>query len=152
MRNLIISLIICLLPSLATAKDFTKRLDNCEPYRETVVEILAQYDVPDYFYFLMVAESTCRLNTSPKGAQGFWQMMPPTQRHYGCDDYTDLVCQTHAAAKYLKHLLAMFEGDYDKVVHGYNQGGRNFIRRGKTKSSSALAYTVRTMHKQHQKK
>jgi hypothetical protein len=149
LRKLLVLLIFLTLPSLAIAKDFSNRFERCEPYKDTVIGILQQHDVPEYFYFLMIAESTCRLNESDKGALGFWQMMPSTQRHYGCHDFADLECQTHAAAKYLSHLLRMFDGNRDDVIHGYNQGGRNYKRRGKTKSSTALVYTVRRLHKQY---
>jgi hypothetical protein len=145
LRKLLTLLVFIILPNLAIAKDFSNRFERCEPYKDTVIAILQQHDVPEYFYFLMIAESTCRLNESDKGALGFWQMMPPTQRHYGCHDFADLECQTRAAAVYLRRLLALFDGDFSKAVMGYNMGGTNFKRRGATKAAKDLAWTVRKM-------
>jgi membrane-bound lytic murein transglycosylase MltF len=145
MEKIIVAALFLMWPCTTMANDFSKRLEACEPYRAQVEAILEEEDIPLYFYFLMVAESTCNQKESLKGAKGFWQMMPPTQRHYGCHDFADLECQTRAAAGYLRRLLALFDGDFSKAVMGYNMGGTNFKRRGATKAAKDLAWTVRKM-------
>ena len=117
-------------------------LEQCEPYRRQVEEILVDHGVSEDFYFLMVAESRCRDKaTSSKGARGFWQLMPATARHYGCNNPDDLECATKAAAKYLAHLGKSFK-HFNDIVAAYNMGGRNFKRNGHTNQSRGLVMRV----------
>ena len=120
-------------------------LAACEPYRETVMDILEAEGVSRDFYYLMVAESRCRIGAvSPMGAQGFWQLMPSTARAYGCDDPHDLDCATHAAARYLRHLMDDFN-DFSHLIMAYCMGGHNLRRRGPTPEALALVRSVRRL-------
>lgn len=146
MIRLILLTVILLIPSVASARDYSEWLDMCDEYRLSVESILRCEGVDVKFYYLMVAESKCSPSAvSSKGAEGFWQMMPSTARAYGCDDLSDVECSTRAAAKYIKHLQTMFKYNFDDIISGYNIGGRNYIKHGKTRESQGLVERVKAI-------
>ena len=53
--------------------------------------------------------------------------MPHTARAYGVTEAErlDVKKSTRAAAKYIRHLLSMFDNDYLWAVAAYNAGGHN---------------------------
>jgi hypothetical protein len=59
--------------------------------------------------------------TSPKGAQGRYQLMPATAAHYGVDA-NDPDAAKGAASKLLLELYTHFNGDVYKTLAGYNWG------------------------------
>ena len=71
---------------------------------------------------------------SPKGAGGYWQLMPATAQGLGLvvndeiDERKDLVKSTKAAAKYLKWLYREL-GDWTLVAAAYNAGPNKIIHR-----------------------
>lgn len=129
--------------SLVTSQAFADLPSHdCEQYREDVREWLMQEGASPDYYWLMVAESRCRVGAvSSKGARGFWQMMGATMRHYGCDNADDLECQTRAAARYLLHLERLV--GKRAVVFGWNMGGHNYLRRGATSQARGLDWLYR---------
>lgn len=103
-------------------------LVRAEPILDEMAAILDAEGVPRYFVFLALAESGGDpQNVSPRGAAGLWQLMPHTARVYGISeaDRLDVKKSTRAAAKYIRHLLAMFDNDYRWTVAAYNAGGHN---------------------------
>ena len=67
---------------------------------------------------------------SRAGAQGIMQLMPDTARRYGVSNAMDPVENIHGGVKYLKDLLAMFNGNAELAVAGYNAGENAVIRYG----------------------
>ena len=67
---------------------------------------------------------------SRAGAQGIMQLMPDTARRYGVTNSMDPVENIHGGVKYLKDLLAMFNGNAELAVAGYNAGENAVIRYG----------------------
>jgi soluble lytic murein transglycosylase-like protein len=65
------------------------------------------------------------ISTSSAGAEGWFQIMPETQRRFGVTDPMNLDDATEGAAKYLEWLLAHYNGDIEKAVAGYNAGEGN---------------------------
>lgn len=130
------------------------RLENCLPYKEDISSILESEGVSSDYFYLAVCESGCKIKTSPKGARGFWQLMPSTYRHYlpeGCtkDDIDDIRCNTIAAARYIKHLQKRFK-EISILVKAYNRGGTNLLRKGSTRQADGLSYCV-MKHLSHKK-
>lgn len=126
---------------IANAQDVSW-LEGCEPYRATVMQILDDEGISRDYYFLMVAESRCKPHAvSRMGAQGFWQLMPSTAKHYGCRDLYNLECATHAAAHYIRHLQTSFKS-FEDVIAAYNMGGHNLKRYGRTREAVGLVITV----------
>lgn len=56
------------------------------------------------------------------GAQGLMQMMPATAKRFGLKDPFDQAANVEAGTKYLKWLLARFDGDVSLALAGYNAG------------------------------
>ena len=99
------AIVVFLQARFCLANDYGEWLDRCEAHRASVERILTEEDISTDYYYLMVAESKCTPDAeSDKGAQGPWQLMPATARHYGCDDPHDIECATRAAAGYIRHL------------------------------------------------
>ncbi|MBK6980957.1 MAG: lytic transglycosylase domain-containing protein [Betaproteobacteria bacterium] len=67
---------------------------------------------------------------SRKGASGLMQLMPDTARRYGVQNIFDPVENVHGGVRYLKDLLALFNGDMRLAVAGYNAGENAVIRAG----------------------
>jgi soluble lytic murein transglycosylase-like protein len=67
---------------------------------------------------------------SRKGASGLMQLMPDTARRYGVQNIFDPSENVHGGVRYLKDLLAMFNGDMRLALAGYNAGENAVIRAG----------------------
>ena len=67
---------------------------------------------------------------SRKGASGLMQLMPDTARRYGVQNVFDPAQNIHGGTRYLKDLLAMFNGDLKLAIAGYNAGENAVIRAG----------------------
>ena len=113
-------------------------IQNCQNFgqidmpADEIESILVSENVPAEFIYLAIAESRGRPEAvSKKGAAGLWQLMPATARRYGLivnpkqDDRFDINKSTRAAAKYLRHLLDDFHGDWSWTIAAYNAGGHN---------------------------
>lgn len=130
----IIAVIFVLCPVGVIAGEVSEK-QNFERFEPVLSVILGELDsegVPEEFICLAIAESGLKPGAvSSKGAAGIWQLMPATARTYGLvvnrkrDDRLDVRLSTIAAAKYIKHLMAMFDGDLSWTVAAYNAGGHN---------------------------
>ncbi|MCQ2605790.1 MAG: lytic transglycosylase domain-containing protein [Bacteroidales bacterium] len=93
----------------------------------TIDSILAKNGIPSDFKYLAVAESGLRVNISPKGAAGFWQIIETTAKQYGLtvtteiDERYDLEKATEVACKYFKNAYNKF-GNWTMVAASYNLG------------------------------
>jgi soluble lytic murein transglycosylase-like protein len=66
---------------------------------------------------------------SPKGAVGLAQLMPGTARALAVDA-RDPAANLDGGARYLRHLLDMFDGDIERSLAAYNAGPARVIRSG----------------------
>lgn len=90
--------------------------------------ILRQYKIPRDFRYLPLAESELINDcVSPKGASGYWQLMPETARELGLkvngsvDERYDLRKATIAVCHYLHQLYRQL-GSWSLVAAAYNGG------------------------------
>ena len=78
---------------------------------------------PELVLAMVAAESAFRTDAvSPKGAQGLMQLMPATARELGVADSLDPLQNLDGGTRYLKQLLARYNGDVKKAVAAYNAG------------------------------
>jgi membrane-bound lytic murein transglycosylase D len=96
-------------------------------YLPEIEKILAEYNVPEDFKYLAMAESGLLNVVSSAGARGFWQFMPETAKEYKLivndqvDERYHLEKSTVAACQYLKKSYARF-GNWTSVAASYNMG------------------------------
>lgn len=93
----------------------------------TIEPILKEEGVPQDFKFLAVIESGLENVRSPKGAKGFWQLMPATAKEYGLevnsnvDERYHVEKSTRAACKYLLKAKERF-GSWTLAAASFNRG------------------------------
>jgi soluble lytic murein transglycosylase-like protein len=86
---------------------------------------------PALVHAVITAESAFNpLARSRKGASGLMQLMPDTARRYGVRNIFDPAENIHGGVRYLRDLLAMFNGDMRLALAGYNAGENAVIRAG----------------------
>lgn len=140
-RSLAIILALIMIPVLCASSRYSVATQRCESRRTEVVNILAAEGVkdPDFFYFLALAESTCKDEAvSRSGAKSMWQMMPWL---IGNNDPLDWRLMTQIAGRYIasiqsrqtvirrQHVGDNSISDNWITVAGWNTGFSN-LRRG----------------------
>ena len=89
--------------------------------------ILAEYNIPQDFKYLAVAESGLANAVSPASAKGLWLFLKGTGQEYGLevsstvDERYHYEKATHAACKYIKHLHKKFDS-WTLAAAAYNMG------------------------------
>ncbi|MGZ5034055.1 MAG: transglycosylase SLT domain-containing protein [Usitatibacter sp.] len=68
---------------------------------------------------------------SRAGARGLMQLMPDTARRYGVHDIMDPTQNIFGGVKYLRDLLALFNGNLELTLAAYNAGENAVIRSGR---------------------
>ena len=68
---------------------------------------------------------------SRKGAKGLMQLMPETASDMNVHDPFDPEANIHGGTRYLRKLLAMFDGDLHKSLAAYNAGPETVKRVGR---------------------
>lgn len=113
---------------------FFKTMQEAYLFIPAIKNILTQYEIPQEFLYLAMAESNFSTRAySKKRASGLWQFMPLTGKHYKLhideyvDERRDLIKSTEAASKYLSALHKRF-GKWYLAAIAYNCGGGKLNR------------------------
>jgi peptidoglycan lytic transglycosylase D len=103
-------------------------LKRTRRYLPFIARELKKEGLPEDLKYLAIVESALRPHAgSPRGAIGFWQLLPETARKYGLtvdefiDQRRDLFLSTPAALSYLKALHAKFSS-WALALAAYNMG------------------------------
>ena len=98
-------------------------------YMPMIQKVFRAEGLPLDLAYIPIIESSFKTNALSKAsAKGPWQFMKPTAREHGLktdwfiDERSDPEKATVAAAKYLKTLSRMFDGDWNLVLAAYNGG------------------------------
>jgi soluble lytic murein transglycosylase-like protein len=67
---------------------------------------------------------------SKAGARGLMQLMPETAKRYGVNNIMDPVENVMGGVRYLRDLLAMFNGNLELAIAAYNAGENAVIKYG----------------------
>ena len=106
-------------------------LKRANRYFPVIEKILKEYNIPEDFKYLTMAESELSNMISPAGATGFWQIMEATGREEGLeinseiDERYNLEKSTVFACKYFLKSYEKY-GNWTLTAASYN-GGRNGI-------------------------
>ena len=110
--------------------------------------ILRKYKIPRDFRFMPLAESALDHNAvSPKGASGYWQIMPGTARELGLtvdgsvDERFNLEKSTVAVCRHL-HRLYRHLGSWTLVAAAYN-GGISHVQKRMQQQGQTNYYRLR---------
>lgn len=92
--------------------------------RAIVAKLAPRYQLdPDLVLAVIAAESGYRVDAvSPKNAMGLMQLIPETATRFGVQDPFDPEQNIRGGMKYLRWLLAHFDGDVALALAGYNAG------------------------------
>jgi len=109
---------------LAVARTAVSVTAGAEEIRSLAVDAARRHGLdPDLVVAVAAVESGFRPTAvSPKGAQGVMQLMPGTARDLGVSDPLDPAANVDAGTRYLRDLLARFDGDLSKALAAYNAG------------------------------
>jgi serine/threonine protein kinase len=92
---------------------------------QEIVAAIAAYESlpPELLHSVIKVESNYNPNiVSPQGAQGLMQLVPSIAQEFGVNNAFSPVENIQGGAKYLRHLLNLYKGDYVKALAAYNAG------------------------------
>jgi membrane-bound lytic murein transglycosylase D len=128
-------------------------LARASRYLPRIREIFKENDIPlDLAYVPLVESGFKNSALSRVKARGMWQIMLPTAGDYGLkfnwfiDERADFEKSTQAAAKHLKMLGKMFDGDWNLALASYNVGQGKVltaIKRAKTRDYWEMAESTK---------
>lgn len=103
-----------------------------ERFTPLVEEAAHAYQVdPALLHAVISAESGYNpVAISNKGAVGLMQLTPETARRYGVANSLDPEQNIRGGAKYLSHLLQLFDNNLELTVAAYNAGENAVIKHG----------------------
>lgn len=95
-----------------------------EEYKALIIASALQHEIdPVLLNELIFAESNYDpYALSPKGAKGLTQLMDATAKQYGVTNSYDTSQNIDGGAKYLRDLLAVYDGDVTLALAAYNAG------------------------------
>lgn len=126
-------LISALSHSSVQASAIVRMRQRAAAFFPIIEPVLQKYHIPlDFKYLPLVESALVGTAVSPKGAVGYWQLMPATARELGLsvetyrDERLDLMRSTEAACRYLRFLHSRL-GSWTLAAAAYNIGIGNLL-------------------------
>ncbi|GAA4417078.1 hypothetical protein GCM10023187_49230 [Nibrella viscosa] len=139
-------LVTALVKNSSLNSDFYLIRKRAAGFFPIIEPILAKHKIPSDFKYLPLVESALRGRAvSPKGAAGYWQLMPATARELGLtvnsslDERRDLHKSTEAACRYLRYLYKHL-GSWTLAAAAYNSGIGNLLTNIRRQQESDYYY------------
>ena len=114
--------------------DARQFLANKRRFAPLMAEIAREHALSDaLLHAVVTAESAYDPDAlSSAGAVGLMQLMPATAARFGVTNRNDPRANVDAGTRYLKELLALFEGDLALALAAYNAGENAVLRHGRS--------------------
>lgn len=113
-----------------TANRRVSNSQNKKKYAPLIAEAAEKHHVdPKLLHAVIQAESSYNPTAmSSAGAVGLMQLMPATARRFGVTDRNDPIQNVEGGARYLKHLIKLFDSDLNLALAAYNAGENAVVR------------------------
>ncbi|OAD19272.1 Transglycosylase SLT domain protein [Candidatus Thiomargarita nelsonii] len=117
-------------PSFLTSIDSPTPKKHKFKYKTLIQEVATGIGLePALLHAIIQIESAYNPKAvSPKGAVGLMQLMPETAERFGVKDRTDATANVYGGARYLRHLLKLFNNNIELALAAYN-AGENAVKR-----------------------
>lgn len=126
-------------------KSIQGALERSTKYKQMIIDILNEYNLPQELVYLPVVESLFKNTAVSKvKAVGLWQIMAHRGQalglniNYWIDERKDPEKATRAAARYLKELFILLN-DWHLALSAYNRGEYGLIRDMKFSNASSIS-------------
>lgn len=102
-------------------------------YADIVTKVAREQNVdPALLHAVVTVESGYNWKAkSPKGARGLMQLIPETARRFGVKNIWSPLENIRGGARYLSHLIGLFNGQLDLAIAAYNAGPGAVIKFGR---------------------
>ena len=119
------------------------------PFGELIQTAARKYSVdPDLVFSVIVAESNFNPRAiSRRGARGLMQLLPSTAARLGVRDVFDPAQNIDGGTRYLRDLLALYQGDLVLTLAAYNAGPGAVQRYGRVPPYNETISYVRAIRK-----
>ncbi len=109
---------------LMLQKLYQQSQNNSEDLNEIIKDAALTYDLDPNLIKAVIKQESQFTQTalSPKGAQGYMQLMPKTAELLGVKDSNDPRENIMGGSKYLRIMLDKYKGDVVKTLAAYNAG------------------------------